>query len=106
MLRPIPRQKGQTKQLLKREKEKKSGKKATLNNGDSRRENEAEEEKEDIPEEDSPRKQNPQQNTQYNATSVRIIYGPPSLNAQLNNLSEEEKQGFDGIYTAYRARVA
>ena len=24
----------------------------------------------------------------------------------MNNLSEDEKQGFDGIYTAYRARVS
>ena len=91
-----------------KKKKKKTGKRATVNNGNSRRECEAESE-EEASEEDSPRKQNPQESIQRTARSARISYGPISyrdLNEQLSNLNEEEKKGLAGSYTAYRARVA
>ena len=73
-----------------KDKKKKSGKKATVANGDSRRESEAESE-EEASEEYSPRKQ-PNQN---NARSCRINYGPMSFrdfNEQLSNLNEEKRR--------------
>ena len=97
-----PQAKRADKAVVKENKNKK--KSVIVNNEDSRRESEAESE-EEASEEDSPKKQIPQ----HTARSVRINYGPLSyrdLNEQLSNIGVEEKQGFAGSYTAYRASFA
>ena len=60
-------------------------------------------------EEDSPRKHNPQEDTQRSARSATICNGTPSyrdLNEQLSSLNDEERKGFADSYITYRARVA
>ena len=66
-----------------------------MNNGDSKKEEEAELE-EQVSEEDSPRKQDSQEDRQKIARSARIRYESPSyrdMNVELNNMKEDEKKG-------------
>ena len=73
-----------------------------------KKESEAESE-EEVSEEDSPRKHNPQEETQRGGRSARICYGTSryrDLNEQLSRLNDEERKGFAESYKAYRARAA
>ena len=82
-----------------------AGKKATVNNSDSRRESEEEE----ASEEESPRKIEPVERRYEQVRTARLNYGQPSymdLNEQLSNMKEDEKKELAGRFTAYRARIA
>jgi len=85
----------------KKNKKRKTWKKATVNIGDSRRESKAEEE--EAEEEDSPRKKDPPQNRYETARSAKITCGQLNyrdLNEQLSNINEEEKKELSGRFTS------
>ena len=95
-----------------KKKKKKTSKKATVNNGeDSKKESDAEF-GEEISEDDSLRKHNPQKGIQRTARSAGICYTEyyteypyRNLNEHINNLKEDERKGFAESYIAYRARA-
>ena len=91
--------------LLKKIKNRRTGKRAAVNDTDSRRE--SEEEEEEIWEEESPKQQN-QDRPQYSRTA-RLNFGQPAyrnLNEQLSNMSEEERKNLTIRGSARRVNIA